>query len=124
MLLDKRTLAYLRNAEFGFFGVNVPTRVQTPRFCGEFTLVKRFLKLLYPLFKAGESAFFGLFTRPLRINWLIVGILSSSFPSIFLYAKQAFYTHTSWWFIFEQNKNGLFHPNNCRCVYFYFTCNT
>ena len=32
----KRTRAYLRRAEFGFFGVIVPTRVQTPRFCGEF----------------------------------------------------------------------------------------
>jgi hypothetical protein len=28
----KRTRAYLRNAELGFLGVIVPTRVQTPRF--------------------------------------------------------------------------------------------
>jgi hypothetical protein len=30
----KRTRATLRNAEFGFLGVCVYTRVQTPRFCG------------------------------------------------------------------------------------------
>src|SRR5699024_10102079 len=46
ILFDRRTRAYLRNAEFGFFGVKVPTRVHTPRFCGEFKFVKRFLKLL------------------------------------------------------------------------------
>ena len=39
MLLLKRTRAYLRKAEFGFFGVFVPTRVQTPLFCGEEVLV-------------------------------------------------------------------------------------
>ena len=31
----KRTRATLRNAEFGFFGVCVYTRVHTPRRCGE-----------------------------------------------------------------------------------------
>jgi hypothetical protein len=30
-----RTRATLRSAEFGFFGVDVYTRVQTPRFCGQ-----------------------------------------------------------------------------------------
>ena len=35
MPLVSRTLATLRNAEFGFFGVCVRTRTQTPRFCGE-----------------------------------------------------------------------------------------
>ncbi len=39
MLFDKRTRAYLRNAELGFLGVIVPTRVHTPRFCGEFKSV-------------------------------------------------------------------------------------
>jgi hypothetical protein len=29
------TRAIFRNAEFGFLGVVVETRVQTPRFCGE-----------------------------------------------------------------------------------------
>jgi hypothetical protein len=32
--LVNRTRATLRSAEFGFFGVWVYTRVQTPRFCG------------------------------------------------------------------------------------------
>src|SRR6059058_5760808 len=57
----RRTRAILRSAEFGLRGVVVETRVQTPRFCG-----------------APASAgvltlpFFGL--RPLRINWLTVGM--------------------------------------------------
>jgi len=33
--LVKRTRATFRNAEFGFLGVWVYTRVQTPRFCGQ-----------------------------------------------------------------------------------------
>jgi len=33
--LVSRTLAILRNAELGFFGVVVLTWVQTPLFCGE-----------------------------------------------------------------------------------------
>src|SRR5690606_38784717 len=82
MLLDKRTRAYLRNAEFGFLGVKVPTLVHTPRFCGELWFVKDFLKLLYPLFRAGESVAFTLLTRPLRINWLIVGIICFLLPMI------------------------------------------
>src|SRR5690625_1023536 len=86
MLLDKRTRAYLRKAEFGFLGVNVPTRIQTPRFCGEFPCVNLFLNVLYPLFNAGESYFFGLLTRPLRINWLIVGIFFP--PSLMLYHEK------------------------------------
>ena len=35
MPLVSRTRATLRSAEFGFFGVWVYTRVQTPRFCGQ-----------------------------------------------------------------------------------------
>src|SRR5512141_3453450 len=35
MPLVNRTRATLRSAEFGFFGVCVYTRVQTPRFCGQ-----------------------------------------------------------------------------------------
>jgi hypothetical protein len=76
--LVKRTRAYLRSAEFGFLGVIVPTRVQTPRFCGELTFVNVFLELLYPLFKAGEFDFTVLDLRGLRTNWLIVGIDYSS----------------------------------------------
>jgi len=33
--LVNRTLATFRRAEFGFFGVEVYTRVHTPRFCGQ-----------------------------------------------------------------------------------------
>ena len=55
-----RTRATLRRAEFGFFGVCVMTRVQTPRFCGA------------PR-SAGVFAFtFGVFL-PLRTSWLTVG---------------------------------------------------
>src|SRR5690625_743868 len=82
ILLDKRTRAYLRSAEFGFFGVNVPTLVHTPRFCGELTFVKRFLNVLYPRFRAGESDFFGLLFLPFLINWFIVGIFPPPFPSL------------------------------------------
>ena len=71
---DKRTRAYLRNAELGFLGVIVPTRVHTPRFCGEFVFVCDFLKLLYPLPNAGEADFSTADLRGLRTNWLIVGI--------------------------------------------------
>src|SRR5580704_17796352 len=60
--LVRRTFATLRNAEFGFFGVVVYTRVQTPRFCG--------LR-----FSAGTLLFDTGATRPLRTSWLIVGIL-------------------------------------------------
>lgn len=35
---DKRTRAYLRNAEFGFLGVIVPDTCTYPRFCGELLL--------------------------------------------------------------------------------------
>src|ERR1044071_4212685 len=59
--LVRRTLATLRSAEFGFFGVVGETRVQTPRFCG-------FCSIAGTL----DLAFCG--SRPLRISWLIVGI--------------------------------------------------
>jgi hypothetical protein len=39
--LVKRTRAILRSAEFGFFGVTVATRVQTPRRCGAATAFLR-----------------------------------------------------------------------------------
>ena len=57
----KRTFATLRKAEFGFFGVVVYTRVQTPRFCGHACMAGTLFRL------PGVS-------RGLRINWLIVGI--------------------------------------------------
>src|SRR5512133_994343 len=59
--LVRRTFATLRRAEFGFFGVVVYTRVQTPRFCGFCSIAGTF-----------DLAFCG--SRPLRISWLIVGM--------------------------------------------------
>ena len=56
-----RTRAIFRSAEFGFFGVIVETRVQTPRFCGA-------------PWSAGVLVFSRLDVRPLRISWLTVGI--------------------------------------------------
>src|SRR3954467_9143415 len=61
MPLVRRTRATLRSAEFGFFGVVVYTRVQTPRRWGE-------------PFNAGVLVFSTLSSRPLRTSWLIVGI--------------------------------------------------
>src|ERR1035438_1120594 len=58
--LVSRTRATLRSAEFGFFGVEVYTRVQTPRFCGQ-------------LFNAGLDVFHRGGFRPLRTSWLNVG---------------------------------------------------
>jgi aryl-alcohol dehydrogenase-like predicted oxidoreductase len=43
MPLVRRTRATLRSAEFGFFGVCVKTRTQTPRFCGLFCSACTFL---------------------------------------------------------------------------------
>src|SRR6201996_4988017 len=59
--LVRRTRATLRSAEFGFFGVVVYTRVQTPRFCG--------LSCRAGTLSRALSGW-----RFLRINWLIVGI--------------------------------------------------
>src|SRR5689334_8535637 len=55
------TRATLRRAEFGFLGVTVHTRVQTPRRCGQA------LSAGLLLLRTGTS-------RPLRTNWLIVGM--------------------------------------------------
>src|SRR5512133_4256813 len=64
--LVRRTFATLRRAEFGFFGVVVYTRVQTPRFCGFCSIAGTF-----------DLAFCG--SRPLRISWLIVGMKPFTF---------------------------------------------
>src|ERR1700761_654003 len=69
--LVRRTLATLRSAEFGFFGVVVYTRVQTPRFCG-------FCSIAGTL----DLAFCG--SRPLRTSWLIVGIEAFTFLAVTL----------------------------------------
>src|SRR5919106_3171757 len=68
--LVSRTRATLRSAEFGFFGVVVYTRVQTPRRCGAVT---RFLRPL-PDFRPGVASFFVFGFRPFRTNWEVVGI--------------------------------------------------
>src|SRR5258707_6349164 len=60
--LVRRTLATLRSAEFGFFGVVVYTRVQTPRFCGDCCSAGTFLRDFCT-------------RRGLAISWLIVGIV-------------------------------------------------
>src|SRR6187455_1833000 len=60
MPLVSRTRATLRSAEFGFFGVCVKTRTQTPRFCGLSC-------------SAGLLVLVRTFSRPLRTSWLIVG---------------------------------------------------
>src|SRR5581483_6743509 len=70
MPLVSLTRATLRRAEFGFFGVVVYTRVHTPRRCGAATF---FLRPL-PDFRPGVASFFLGGVRPLRINWLVVGM--------------------------------------------------
>src|SRR5262245_4897459 len=57
-----RTRQTLRSAEFGFLGVVVYTRVQTPRRCGE-------------PFSAGVLVLSRLVLRPLRTSCAMVGIL-------------------------------------------------
>src|SRR6185503_16484629 len=61
-----RTRATFRSAEFGFLGVEVYTRVQTPRFCGQ-------------LLSAGLEVFQRGGFRPLRTSWLNVGTNFLSF---------------------------------------------
>src|SRR3954451_8605337 len=60
MPLVSRTRATLRRAEFGFFGVVVYTRVQTPRRCGA-------------PFRAGVLVLSCFCSRPLRTSWAMVG---------------------------------------------------
>src|ERR1017187_2174790 len=66
MPLVSLTRATLRSAEFGFFGVWVYTRVQTPRFCGQDC-------------RAGLAVLYFGAVRPLRTILLNVGTLCSSF---------------------------------------------
>src|SRR6187431_3303052 len=61
MPFERRTRATLRSAEFGFFGVVVYTRVQTPRFCGQASSAGTLFLIFWAV-------------RGLRISWLIVGI--------------------------------------------------
>jgi hypothetical protein len=55
-----RTLATLRSAEFGFFGVVVYTLMHTPRFCGQD-------------FRAGLLVLLEARVLPFLTSWLIVG---------------------------------------------------
>src|SRR3954447_3673267 len=71
----RRTRAILRSAEFGFLGVIVDTRVQTPRFCGA-------------PWSAGVLVFSRFETRPLRISWLTVG-MSPSWTEKVVYRRKA-----------------------------------
>src|SRR6201997_82280 len=70
MPLVSRTRATLRSAEFGFFGVVVYTRVQTPRRWGAAAF---FLRPL-PDFRPGVASFLAGFLRPLFTSWLVVGM--------------------------------------------------
>src|SRR5204863_1129595 len=73
IVLVSRTRATLRSAEFGFFGVVVYTRVQTPRRCGAAT---RFLRPL-PDLRPGVASFFFSALRPMRASWFVVGMRRS-----------------------------------------------
>src|SRR5215213_5806631 len=64
-----RTRAILRSAEFGFFGVTVATRVQTPRLWGAATAFLR----PWPDLRPGVVVFFLGRLRPLRTSWLVFG---------------------------------------------------
>src|ERR1041384_5438585 len=71
-----RTRATFLNAEFGFFGVCVNTRTQTPRFCGLTC-------------NAGLFVLVTMFLRPCRTSWLIVGIARTgeNSPLLLLHQK-------------------------------------
>src|SRR5665213_1649273 len=71
-----RTRATLRRAEFGFFGVVVYTRVQTPRRCGAATLRLR----PFPDFRPGVASFFLGGLRPIRTSWEVVGMRRRMLP--------------------------------------------
>jgi len=73
------TLATLRRAEFGFFGVIVVTFVHTPRFCGHplFILTVLFLRVLKSVCMAGDFDLFLLLLRGFLMSWLIVGTVGS-----------------------------------------------
>src|SRR3954469_25667714 len=74
MPLVSRTRAILRSAEFGFFGVTVATRVQTPRRCGAAT---RFLRP-WPDLSPGVVVFFFGRLRPFLTSWFVFGTAAHS----------------------------------------------
>ena len=67
--LVSRTRATLRRAEFGFFGVAVYTRVQTPRRCG--AAIRRLRP--WPDLRPGVATFFCGGLRPFLISWFVLG---------------------------------------------------
>lgn len=74
MPLERRTLAILRSAEFGFFGVAVLTAVHTPLFCGDAVSIALLFKELKPFNRAGAVALFSTVCLPFLTNWLNVGM--------------------------------------------------
>src|SRR3954468_23650060 len=74
MPLVRRTRAILRRAEFGFFGVTVATRVQTPRRCGAAT---DFL-LPCPDLRPGVVVFFFGRLRPFLTSCCLFGTAAHS----------------------------------------------
>src|SRR4051794_7111367 len=78
MPLVSRTRATLRSAEFGFFGVVVYTRVQTPRRWGA---ARRFLRPWPDLRPGVETLRLGL-TRPLRTSWLMLGMRAAMLAAV------------------------------------------
>jgi hypothetical protein len=75
MPLDKRTLAILLSAEFGFLGDAVFTDVQTPRFCGLEILTDLLRNEFNERCSAGDLDFSAETFLPFLTNWLNVGIL-------------------------------------------------
>jgi hypothetical protein len=77
MPLVRRTLATLRSAELGFFGVCVLTMMHTPRLWGEpIPLCVRFFSALKLYLSAGALFFFFLVRLGFRTSWFTVGTAS------------------------------------------------
>src|SRR5436190_9790983 len=74
-----RTRAIFRSAEFGFLGVMVETRVQTPRFCGA-------------PWRAGVFVFAFFEARPFLISWLTVG-MKLPWAGWIAFRRKRSYTH-------------------------------
>src|ERR1700745_66553 len=96
--LVRRTLATLRSAELGFFGVVVYTRVQPPRFCGDCCSAGTFLRDFCT-------------TRGLAISWLIVGM--SAFT---LYRSRGHHRRVRKFLVLRGNppRRAAFRENNSR----------